>query len=205
MSTQPVRLPGKFLRKLTGVGVRLFWQSKRLVYRFRWPWRGKLLHLDHVTVPVTDLRVAEDFYVGLLGAQVVLRLDAVLLQRIGWSLDDIEKNAAVHLSLTLGGGPRIDLFEYPVGRPKQEAPMHPHTAFFVAPGAFLKWKHRLEKRGVIVAGPTRPGPPGQASFYFNDPFGNHLEIITVGSVNYELSVGVPDRSGLDYAWVGRSE
>ena len=47
--------------ELTGVGVRLFWQSKRLVYRFRWPWRGKLLHLDHVTVPVTDLRVAEDF------------------------------------------------------------------------------------------------------------------------------------------------
>ena len=33
MSTQPVRLAGKFLRKLTGVGVRLFLQSKRLVYR----------------------------------------------------------------------------------------------------------------------------------------------------------------------------
>jgi hypothetical protein len=61
MSTQPVRFAGKFLRKLTGVGNRLFWQSKRLAYKFRWPWRGKLLHLDHVTVPVTDLRVAEDF------------------------------------------------------------------------------------------------------------------------------------------------
>jgi len=33
----------------------------------------------------------------------------------------------------------------------------------------------------FVAGPTRPGPPGQASFYFNDPFGNHLELVTLGS------------------------
>ena len=83
--------------------------------------------------------------------------------------------------------------------------MHPHTAFFVVPGAFLKWKHRLEKRGCDVAGPTRPGPHGQPSFYCNDPFGNQLEIITVGFLNYELPVGWSDRSGLDYAWVGRSE
>ena len=78
--------------------------------------------------------------------------------------------------------------------------MHPHMAFFVGPGAFLKWKRRLEEQGVIVAGPTRPGPPGQASFYFNDPFGNHFEIITVGFVDYDLPIGVPDRSGIDYEW-----
>ena len=193
-------LAGKVQRKLTGVGVRLFFNLKRLVYRFHRPWRGKLSHLDHVTLPVSDLKVAEDFYVGILGAQVVLRLDSAFLQRIGWSADDVENNAAAHVSLTLAGGPRLDMFEYPVGQPRPEAFMHPHMAFFVAPGAFLKWKRRLEEQGVIVAGPTRPGPPGQASFYFNDPFGNHLEIITVGFVDYELPIGVPDRSGLDYVW-----
>ena len=39
-----------------------------------------------------------------------------------------------------------------------------------------------------------------ASFYFNDPFGNHLELITLGFVAHDLKPGVPDRSGLDYEW-----
>ena len=38
----------------------------------------------------------------------------------------------------------------------------------------------VESPGVLVAGPTRPGTPGQASFYFNDPFGNHLELTCMG-------------------------
>jgi hypothetical protein len=46
----------------------------------------------------------------------------------------------------------------------------------------------------------RPGPPGQASFYFNDPFGNHLDLITLGFVAHDLEPGVPDRSGLNYVW-----
>jgi hypothetical protein len=53
---------GKVQRKLTGLGVRLFFNLKRLVYRFHRPWRGKLSHFDHVTLPVSDLKVAEDFY-----------------------------------------------------------------------------------------------------------------------------------------------
>jgi hypothetical protein len=51
-----------------------------------------------------------------------------------------------------------------------------------------------------MAGPTRPEPPGQASFYFNDPFGNHLELVTLDFVASDLPVGVPDRSRLDYRW-----
>ena len=70
----------------------------------------------------------------------------------------------------------------------------------VAPGQLLRWKKRLTERGVMAAGPMRAGPPGQASLYFNDPFGNHLELVTIGFVDEELPIGMPDRSQLDYIW-----
>ena len=187
-------------RVLVGLGLRSFFAWNRLVYRWRFPWRGKLRHIDHVTVPCRDLAVAEEFYIGLLGAKLVLRIDEPLLLRMGWTADDVRRNRAPNLSLTLGGGPRLELFEYPEGIPL-EAPMHPHIAFMVAAADFLAWKQRLEARGVIIAGPTQPGPPGQASFYFNDPFGNHLEIVTVGFTDAMLPIGVPDRTQLNYVWM----
>ncbi len=87
-----------------------------------------------------------------------------------------------------------------MGVPGEQAIMHPHMAFKVSPGQFLPWMRRLKERGVTIAGPMRSGLKGQASFYFNDPFGNHLEIITAGFADMELPVGVPDRSVLDYEW-----
>jgi catechol 2,3-dioxygenase-like lactoylglutathione lyase family enzyme len=200
VSQEPLTPGSKILRKGIGMGANLFFLWHQILYRLRPPWSLKLKHLDHVTVPCTDLRVAEDFYVGVLGARVVLRLDEDLLSSLGWSGEQILEGRAVHVSLTLGAGPRIDLFEYPTGTPGAEAVMHPHMAFKISPGQFSRWKRRLEQQGIPVAGPTRPGPKGQASFYFNDNFGNHLEIITLGFVGCELPVGVPDRSGLDYEW-----
>ena len=202
-TAMPSTLPlgEKLRRKLIGVGVSWYLASMRMVYRLRPPWRGKLRHLDHITIPCHDGEIAEEFYVGLLGAQVVNRIDRALLERIGWREMDIAQNAAEHLSVTLAGGPRLDLFVYPQGAPSASAPMHPHIALSVAPGKFLAWKRRLEERGVTVAGPTRPGPPGQASFYFNDPFGNHLEVVALGFVASDLPVGVPDRSHLSYRWM----
>jgi hypothetical protein len=44
----------------------------------------------------------------------------------------------------------------------------------------LKWKALLESRGVPTEGPLQLGPPGHASLYFNDPFGNHLELQYLG-------------------------
>lgn len=187
-------------RKAIGLGVRSFFAFERLRYRFGRRSVARLRHLDHVTVPCTDLETAEEFYVGLLGAAVVMRVDRPLLERMGWSREQIEANRAAHLSLTLEAGPRIDLFEYPEGTPGPRSPMHPHTAFMVAPDGYLAWRRRLESRGVTTSEIMRPGPPGQASFYFNDPFGNHLEIVTLGFVESELPTGVPDRSHLDYRW-----
>jgi catechol 2,3-dioxygenase-like lactoylglutathione lyase family enzyme len=190
--------PERTWLKLAGLGVRGFFGAKRLAYRAR-P-GPKLRHIDHITIPCGDLRVAEDFYVGVLGAKVMMRIDAKMLERMGWSREQIEVARAVHLSLTLQAGPRIDLFQYPEGEPRACADMHPHIALTAAPQDYLGWKRRLEAQGVVTSEIMRPGPPGQASFYFNDPFGNHLEIITLGFVERTLAPGVPDRSRLNYRW-----
>jgi catechol 2,3-dioxygenase-like lactoylglutathione lyase family enzyme len=196
----PLSLPAKLLRKLIATAVSAYLASARLAYRLKRPWGGKLGHLDHITIPCHDAQIAEEFYVGLLGARIVNRINRSMLRRIGWRDADIDQNAAEHLSITFSGGPRLDLFVYPQGSPIRSASMHPHIALTVSPRRFLEWKRRLESRGVIVAGPTRPGLPGQASFYFNDPFGNHLELVTLGFAAFDLPVGVPDRSRLAYRW-----
>jgi hypothetical protein len=111
-----VTLPTRVARKVTGLGVRTFFAWNRFVYRVRFPWGCKLRGVDHITLPCDDLAVAEQFYVGLLGARVLLRIDKKLLTRMGWSVEDVERNRAVNLSLTIGSGPRFDLFEYPEGK-----------------------------------------------------------------------------------------
>jgi catechol 2,3-dioxygenase-like lactoylglutathione lyase family enzyme len=155
-------------------------------------------HIDHITVPCTDLGIAERFYVDLLGAQIARRLDTDALQRLGWSPETIRDNHAAHLQLTLGTGPRLELFEDPDG--VAHAPMHPHIGLAVSPDSFRDWHQRLTDHGVPTAGPARLGPPGQASLYFNDPFGNHLELVTTGLDTDQLPVGAPDRSHLDHSW-----
>ena len=200
VSGHRLSLRAKLLHKLVAPALRAYVLSKKTAYRLKRPWGGKLGHLDHITIPCADAQIAEEFYVGLLGAQVVNRIDRTLLRRIGWRDAEIDRNAAEHLSITFSGGPRLELFVYPQGSPPRAAPMHTHIALTVSPRAFLEWKGRLEDRGVVVAGPTQPGPPGQASFYFNDPFGNHLELVTLGFVACDLPVGVPERTQLNYRW-----
>jgi catechol 2,3-dioxygenase-like lactoylglutathione lyase family enzyme len=187
------------VRKLISIGAFVFFYAAKLNYRIRSLGGPRLIYVDHLTFPCDDLSIAEDFYVGVLGARVMMRIDEPTLLRLGWTLEQIRQYHAVHLSLTLAGGPRLDLFEYADGRQREDA-LHPHVAFRVPPWQFLTWKERLIASGVRISGPTRPGPPGQASFYFNDPFGNHLEIVSMGFVDSELPAGMHDRSHLNYTW-----
>ncbi|WP_434045048.1 MULTISPECIES: VOC family protein [Sorangium] len=193
-----IPLSARVQRRAIGAGMRLFFAWSHLVYRLSPPWGGKLRAVDHLTVPCSDLRVAERFYVGLLGARVMMRVDAELLARLGRPADEIARG--VHLSIVFAGGPRLDLFESSIGQPPRAAP-HPHCALGVAPGKLLAWKKRLNDAGVPTYGPTRLGPPGHASLYFNDPFGNRLELVTLG-FTAEIPVGAPDVSALEYTWSG---
>jgi catechol 2,3-dioxygenase-like lactoylglutathione lyase family enzyme len=154
--------------------------------------------LDHVTIPCHDLRVAEDFYVGVLRARVLMRVDKAFLRKVG-RFEDADAGA-IHTSVVFSGGPRLDLFIQAEGQPPQLAG-HPHHAFAVSAREMGRWKKRLNDAGVPTFGPTRLGPPGQASLYFNDPFGNHLELVTHGFVP-DIPIGPPDMASLAYEWSG---
>jgi hypothetical protein len=132
----------------------------------------------------------------VLGARVLMRVDEAFLRKVGRS--DVASSGAIHTSIVFSGGPRLDLFIQPEGQPPLSAG-HPHHAFFVTPGELLRWKKRLGDAGVPTYGPTRLGPPGQASLYFNDPSGNHLELVTHGFVP-DIPIGPPDMATLRYAW-----
>jgi catechol 2,3-dioxygenase-like lactoylglutathione lyase family enzyme len=210
------RSNGKALRLARAKGSSLVmraWNAwGRAAHRLRFGLR--IRGLDHVTIPCRDLRVAEDFYVGLLGGRVLMRIDEAFRRKVGRLADADSTSAAslrrglhegagagaIHTSVVFSDGPRLDLFVQPSGQPPL-ATGHPHHAFFVPPRELLGWKARLDAAGVPTFGPTRLGPPGQASLYFNDPFGNHLELVTHGFVP-EIPIGAPDMSRLAYEWRG---
>jgi catechol 2,3-dioxygenase-like lactoylglutathione lyase family enzyme len=141
--------------------------------------RPRIGRLDHVTIAVRDLEVARRFYCEVLGAEHFMTVDDETFRRFGRPPAENGGEGSHHVSVYLGGSTRIDLFLQQTGQPAV-AQGHPHYAFEVPARHLLKWKMQLEEHGVPTEGPLQLGPPGQASLYFNDPFGNHLELACLG-------------------------
>lgn len=158
--------------------------------------RPRIGALNHVTIPVHDLALARRFYCDVLGAAYAMTINNETFQRFGHSPADDDGEGSHHISVYLGGSTRVDLFLQRSGQPALTAG-HPHYAFHVPPRHLLKWKAFLNSRGVPTEGPLQLGPPGQASLYFNDPFGNHLELVCLG-----FSTPIPIRLPVmaDIAW-----
>jgi len=147
----------------------------------------RITRIDHLTLPVRDLAQAERFYTRVLGGVVLFRVS--------------EQDGHGHISVLFGAtGPRVDLFEQDWGQTPLTQP-HPHLAFFVAPEEFDAFRTRLRDQGIPASGPWQMGPPGQASVYFNDPSGNHLEFATIGHAP-RVPPGIPVLDGLAYEWRG---
>ena len=159
----------------------------------------RLHGVDHVTLPVHDLTVARQFYCDVLGAIHMLTIDDAALQKYGRPPAADQGNGVHHVSVLVGGQTRVDLFLQREGQVKPELG-HPHHAFRIPPDEMLAWKRRLESRGIPTQGPLQLGPPGQASLYFNDPSGNHLEVTTMGYTG-DIEVGAPQTSRLTYKYV----
>lgn len=155
------------------------------------PFTGRIRGIDHLTLPVADLDAAEQFYVGVLGARVLMRVTPGMVAALGRPGD---VSRSLHITVQLGDSPRIDLFQQGHGWPPATQD-HPHLALAVAPEDLLPLQSHLESCGVATEGPRRLGPPGQASVYFYDPFGNHLELCCMGFQG-EVPVGAPDMAGL---------
>jgi catechol 2,3-dioxygenase-like lactoylglutathione lyase family enzyme len=151
-------------------------RMKRLLRHLSKPRIGAL---DHVTIAVRDLAVARRFYCEVLGAEYFMTIDDDTFRRFGRPPAANNGEGSHHVSVYLGGKTRVDLFLQQSGQPAA-AQGHPHYAFEVPARHLLKWKASLEARGGPTEGPLQLGPPGQASLYFNDPFGNHLELVCLG-------------------------
>jgi catechol 2,3-dioxygenase-like lactoylglutathione lyase family enzyme len=155
---------------------------------------AKISGIDHLTLPVRDLDLAERFYTQVLGANVVYRTDR-------WhSLSERESRRMPFIAITIGESPSIDLFLQPWGQPPANQP-HPHLAFAVRGEDLLDLKQRLIAHQIPVVGPIQFGSPGHGSIYFHDPAGNHLELCArdfTGEVNLEPY----DMEKLSYEWQG---
>ena len=136
---------------------------------------------DHITLPAHDLDSAEEFYVGLLGASLVRKFDrdTFLRFRPDRAAEADADNSPLHLAVRLGDLPELHLFLHR-NRQKPVPSPHPHLAMRVDHDHLDAFVLRLQAAHVPVDGPRRLGPPGQASVYFADPFGNTLELTTTG-------------------------
>jgi catechol 2,3-dioxygenase-like lactoylglutathione lyase family enzyme len=141
--------------------------------------RPRLRGLEHLTIPVTDLAVARRFYCEVLGGAVLMTVDDEMLRKFNRPPAPDNGEGSHHVSVYLGGATRVDLFLQHAGQPAA-AIGHPHYAFAVPARDLPAWQRRLAGEGVPIDGPLQLGPPGHASIYFNDPFGNHLEITCMG-------------------------
>ncbi len=152
----------------------------------------------HLTLPVHDLEVARHFYVDLLGAKLLRTFDreTFLRFRPERSHEADADNSPLHLAVQFHDAPELHLF-LQKHRARPTPVPHPHLAMNVDHDDLDRFLERLRAAGVPLDGPRRLGPPGHASVYFVDPFGNTLELVTLG---YEGAVeqGPPDVSKLGW-------
>ena len=158
--------------------------------------RPRLRGLEHLTIPVTDLDEARRFYCDVLGGALLMTVDDDTLRKFGRPPAPDNGEGSHHISVYLGGMTRVDLFLQHAGQPSV-AIGHPHYAFAVPARELPFWQRRLANEGVPMDGPLQLGPPGHASIYFNDPFGNHLEFTCMG---YSGAVEQRPPIGTRMAW-----
>ncbi len=131
--------------------------------------------LSHSGISVHDLKEAEDFYCGVLGAEVHGAVNFVT--------EDTLKGRSVHQSYVLSD------FLFALVLAPDFMPMPPadrlmgangfRHAFAVRHADFDRMVARLTDHGVPFKGPVdhpEAGPFGQ-SVYFKDPSGNFLELL----------------------------
>ena len=159
--------------------------------------RSRIGALDHITIPVKDLALARKFYCDILGAAYLMTVDDATLKRFGRPPAADGGEGTYHISVYTSGRTRVDLFLQHSGQPSPVAG-HPHFAFRVSPMDMLTWQRVLQAKGIPTDGPLQLGPPGQASLYFNDPFGNHLELTCFGFPR-KLPIRPPSTARLAWA------
>ncbi len=152
----------------------------------------KLGRLDHITFWVSDLELAERFYTEVLGGKVRARLEGTRAPQISMILAD--NSPAVELCLDRDFPERT--FDLPE-RDKQKA-YHPHFAFAVEKPDIETFMEHFKAMGVPFDGPRTHAGERVASVYFDDPWGNRLEICCNDYPAARFPMGGPDQRKLLY-------
>lgn len=140
------------------------------------PAAGRVLGLDHVTLPVDELDRAVRFYRDVLGAEVVEVLDRATWRRMFPARP--EAGRMERATLRLGRGPALQLFV--AAQRSRRGDEHPHWAFAIAAADVDVFARRLTAAGIDHVGPVALGPLGHVAIYLRDPAGNLLELTASG-------------------------
>jgi catechol 2,3-dioxygenase-like lactoylglutathione lyase family enzyme len=144
--------------------------------------------IHHLALNTDDLRMTLDFYVRILGMPLVHGLRtppraASPDPTHGHGMGTPPYPEIAHFFLDMGGDSLLAFFEYP----KDVAPKADrdaigamqHVSFVCGPKRYREILERLTANGIkIVAGPLITIPPAIHSFYFFDPNGIRLEIVS---------------------------
>ena len=136
--------------------------------------------VHHIAMTVPDLKVAHDFYVGLLGL--------VETSRKRWTQGDARMDAIVGLRGTSGelffadaGNISFEFFRFDTPaspRLEQDRPVNMcgYTHFCLQVSDIHGIYERLHEAGMHFHTPPSTGPLGTIATYGRDPFGNVIEL-----------------------------
>ena len=136
-----------------------------------------ILGVHHPAISVPDMQKALDFYVGVLGFEVVMEVDLPPgLMEKPFDLDE----AGCKVRMVSKGNTCIELFEFgpgaPEGDPKRPVNQHGITHIALASTDVPADFEKLQAAGVSFNTPVQGESPNQWC-YGRDPFGNVLELL----------------------------
>jgi catechol 2,3-dioxygenase-like lactoylglutathione lyase family enzyme len=141
--------------------------------------------IHHLALNTADMRMTLDFYLRILGMKLVHGLRTPTpKQGAGPAHGEGTPpyKGIPHFFLDMGGDSLLAFFEYPKTVAKADRDTigaMQHVSFACGPKRHREMLERLKANGVeITAGPLMIIPPAIYSFYFFDPNGIRLEIVT---------------------------
>jgi catechol 2,3-dioxygenase-like lactoylglutathione lyase family enzyme len=153
--------------------------------------KPQLRGIHHLALVTDDMRQTLDFYVRILGMPLVHGLitpgkPGERTPESGASSHGVgvPPFAAIpHFFLDMGGDSLLAFFEYPKGKvakhDRDTVGAMQHVSFVCGPKRYQEILDRLKANGVkIAAGPLVTIPPAVHSFYFFDPNGTRLEVVS---------------------------
>ncbi len=153
--------------------------------------KPQLRGIHHLALVTDDMRKTLDFYVRVLGMPLVHGLftpgkrgERTPTAGAGSHGRGVPPFAAIpHFFVDMGGDSLLAFFEYPKGQvgpcDRDTIGAMQHVSFVCGPKRYREILERLKANGVeITAGPLITIPPAIHSFYFFDPNGTRLEVVS---------------------------